>query len=123
MIAMYTGQIAQISNKATWLSDVIELVDEDDGTTTDLSDPELDVDIVVTIRRLLRDGCCEETVLVTGSVDDEKVTIIGPGFRWMFEDTDLTNLCAGTYQLGVKVTINGFIQDLIIGTVVVIEGN
>lgn len=117
---MYTGQIAVISNKATWRSDVMELDDEDDGTTTDLSDPALTVDIVVTIREM--DRHCGAT-LATASIANGKVTIPGPGFQWQFEVSDLSCLCAGTYRLGVKVTIDGFVTDLIDGTIAVIEGN
>ena len=116
---MYTGQVAVISNKATWQSDVYELVDETDGTTTDLSDPALDVDIVVTIR----DMECRSTALATASIDNGKVSVPGPGFQWQFEVSDLTRLCAGTYKVGVKITIDDFVSDEIIGTIAVLEGN
>lgn len=115
---MFTGQVAVISNKATWLSDVVELVDDADGTTTDLSDGAITVDVVVTIKDIK--GC---TTLATASIDNGKVTIPGPGLQWQFEVSDLTNLCAGIYRLGVKVTIDDFVTDLIDGTVAVLEGN
>jgi hypothetical protein len=113
---MYTGQVAVISNKATWRSDTVELVDEADGTTTDLTTVS-PLDIVVTIKNA--DGC----TLATASIENGKVTVPGPGFQWQFEDTDLSNLCAGTYRLGIKVTIDDFINDLIDGTIAVLEGN
>lgn len=119
---MYTGQVDVISNKATWQSKVCELVDEDDGTTTDLTNPALDVDIVVTIRSI-EDGSSNTSALVIATVANGKVTIPGPGFRWQFETSDLENLCAGTYRLGAKVTIDDFVVDLIDGTIAVIEGN
>lgn len=112
---MYTGQVAVISNKATWLSDVVDLVDEDDGTTTDLTTVS-PLDIEVLIKDM--DGCTRSTATIANG----KVTVPGPGFQWQFDDTDLSCLCAGTYRLGVKVTINGFITDLIDGTVAVVEG-
>lgn len=115
---MFSGQVDVISNKATWLSKTYELVDEDDGTTTDLTDGALTVDIVVTIKPL--DRC---TALATASVANAKVSIPGPGFNWQFEVSDLTAICAGTYQLGAKITINNFVNDIIIGTIAVIEGN
>ena len=119
---MFTGQVAVISNRATWRSPVFEVVDEDDGTTTDLTDPALVVDIVVTIRR--QDDCCETpTALATASIANGKVTIPGPGFQWQFEDTDLSSLCVGTYTLGAKVTIDDYVQDIIIGSLAVIQGN
>ena len=125
---MFTGQIAVISNKATWQSDVCELVDDTDGTTTDLTNPALTLDIVVTIRGrsssaddygVLNSDC----VIATASIANGKVTIPGPGFGWQFEVADLSGLCAGTYRLGAKVTINGFVNDVIDGTITVIEGN
>lgn len=113
---MYTGQVAVISNKATWRSDVVELVDESDGTTTDLTTVS-PLDIEVTITDM---DCCYPRA--TATIANGKVTVPGPGFQWQFEDTDLSNLCPGTYRLGAKVTINGFIVDLIDGTIAVVEG-
>lgn len=124
---MFTGQVAQISNKATWQSDVCELVDDGDGTTTDLSNPALALDIVVTIRGMngwSHDyGSANTSALVIASIANGKVTVPGPGFRWQFEASDLSNLCAGTYRLGAKVTIDGFVVDIIDGTIAVVEGN
>lgn len=114
---MYTGQVAAISNRATWRSDVVELVDESDSTTTDLTTVS-PLDIEVTISDL---DC--RYPRATASIDNGKVTVPGPGFQWQFEDTDLRNLCPGTYRLGVKITIDGFITDVIDGTIAVIEGN
>lgn len=129
---MYTGQFAVISNKATWQSDVVELVDEDNGTTTDLSNTEIGtVEIAVTIFDVPA-GCCAHCIRATASTTvvngvttagNGKASIVGPGFDWKFEVSDLSNLCAGTYGLGVKVTINGFVTDVIIGTIAVFEGN
>lgn len=124
---MFQGQVAVISNKATWQSDVAELVD-DDGTTTDLTDPLLTVDIVVTIRGMnCRSSDYGTTTvsnaLATASIVNGKVTVPGPGFQWQFEVDDLSSLCAGTYRLGAKVTIDDFVTDLIDGTIVVVEGN
>lgn len=113
---MFTGQFDTISNKATWQSDVCEIVDDQDNSVIDLA-AATSLAIVVTIKDMT--GC----TLVTGSIDDGKVTIPGPGFQWRFEDTDLSNLCAGTYRFGIKVTIDDFITDLVDGTIAVIEGN
>lgn len=114
---MYSGQIDAISNKATWRSQTYELFDDADGTTTNLSTLGAALDIVVTIKDM--DGCTR----ATASIANGKVTIPGPGFQWQFEVSDLSNLCAGTYRLGAKVTISGFVVDLIDGFIAVIEGN
>lgn len=120
---MFQGQVDVISNQATYQSLVYELVDEEDGTTTDLTDPLLTVDIVVTIRCFPPLSGQTTTPLATASIANAKVTVPGPGFQWQFEVSDLTTLCAGTYILGAKITINTFVTDLIIGTIAVIEGN
>jgi hypothetical protein len=65
---MFQGQVDVISNQATWQSKVYELVDEEDGTTTDLSDAALTVDIVVTIRAI--DDPASTTALATASIDN-----------------------------------------------------
>jgi hypothetical protein len=114
---MFTGQVDTISNKATWRSQVYELVDDTDDTTTDLTIVS-SLAIIVTIKDM--SDC---TTLATASIDNGKVTVPGPGFQWQFEDPDLSSLCAGTYRLGVKVTMDGFIVDLIDGTIAVLEGN
>lgn len=117
---MFTGEVGVISNRATWLSQEYEVVDEVDGTTTDLTDVAV-LDIVVTIRGLSSD--CWRSPIVTASIANGKVTVPGPGFQWQFEDTDLSGLCAGTYRVGAKVTMDGFISDMIIGDLTVLEGN
>jgi hypothetical protein len=114
---MFTGQVDTISNKATWISDTIELYDDADNTTTDLSaiSP---LDIEITVKDL--NGCY---ALATATIENGKVLVPGPGFYWRFEDTDLSRICAGTYKLGVKITMNSTVIDEIIGTIAVIEGN
>ena len=124
---MFTGEVGVISNKATWLSQVYELVDEDDDTTTDLTAVAV-LDIVVTVRGIT--GSVQDYgttppsyVYATASIANGKVTVPGPGFQWQFEDADLSNMCAGTYRVGAKVTMDGFIVDMIIGDLTVLEGN
>lgn len=119
---MYTGQIATISNRATWTSDVIQLVDEDDDDAViDITNEDIGFDAVVTIAD---DRQC---VLVSGSIDGGEVTLTGTGddigFQWQFSSDDLTVLCAGTYLLGVKITVNDETNDIIIGSIAVVEGN
>jgi hypothetical protein len=124
---MFTGEVGVISNRATWLSQEYEVVDEADGTTTDLTGVAV-LDIVVTVRGIT--GSVQDYgvrppsyVYATASIANGKVTVPGPGFQWQFEDTDLSGICAGTYRIGVKVTMDGFISDMIIGDLTVIEGN
>lgn len=114
---MFTGQVDVISNKATWISETIELYDDADNTTTDLSSI-TPLEIEVTIQDI-----GNRCVISTATVENGKVIIPGPGFYWRFEENDLSRLCAGTYKLGVKITMNATVIDEIIGTVAVFEGN
>ncbi|WP_130228882.1 hypothetical protein [Bradyrhizobium sp. Leo121] len=92
-------------------------MDEDDGSTIDLSSPDYTVAIGVYIKD--HDGCRREIA----TLDNGQVVIVGPGFQWQFNENDVHQFCAGTYPCGVKITINGFITDLIIGDVAILEGN
>ena len=126
---MFTGQVAVITNTQDWLSDVRELIDDRDGSTIDLTTPGYIVDIVVTIRGLSSSSYRDygsipaSPALVTASIANGKVSIVGPGYLWLLVAADLSGLCAGTYRLGVKITLNGFVQDVIDGSIVVVEGN
>jgi hypothetical protein len=126
---MYTGQVDVVTNTQTWRSLVYDYVDDQNGTITDLTNPALNLVIVVTIKGRSSGSYGDygsinpSCILATASIANGKVTIPGPGFQWQFEVADLSGLCAGTYGLGVKVTINGFVQDMIDGTIAVIEGN
>ena len=124
---MFTGEVGVISNRATWLSQEYEVEDEADGTITDLTQVAV-LDIVVTVRGIT--GSVQDYgvrppsyVYATASIANGKVTVPGPGFQWQFEDTDLSAMCAGTYRVGAKVTMDGFIVDMIVGDLTVLEGN
>jgi hypothetical protein len=97
---MYTGQIAAISNKATWQSEVYELVDDQDGSTTDLTNTDLALDIVVTVKEI--SACGYGCVLATASISNGKVSVPGPGFRWQFEVSDLSGLAPAPMGLARK---------------------
>lgn len=125
---MYTGQVATISNTSTWLSDVYELVDPDDDTTTDLTAVvSLSISVIIKAQsngyRDYEFNASIVNALVTATITNGKVTVPGPGFQWQFLDTDLRSLCPGTYRLIATVTMNGFVSDVIDGTITVIQGS
>jgi len=121
---MFTGQVEVISNKATWVSDFEQFVNEDDNNAVlNILNPDIGFDCSVYIKT--ESG----HQLVTGSIADGKViasasdVIDEPGIQWVFSKDDLSVLCAGTYLCGVKVTANNQISDVILGSIAVIEGN
>ena len=114
---MYQGQFSTLSNGSTWITPVIEAVDEDDDNAVlNLADPAYEIAIRVTV------GEPDRQPVLVGDLVNGQVFIVGPGFQWAFADTDMNRLCAGTYRLDVRITIDGFVTDLIIGTIAVIEG-
>lgn len=119
---MYTGQIDQISNKADWTAPYfVQLTDDTDGAVIDITNVSIGFDCSVYIKDL--DNCQR----VLGTIGSGEVVVAngddGPGFQWAFEASRLTCLCAGTYKFGIKITANGEVKDLIIGTLAVLEGN
>lgn len=114
---IYRGSLGEISNKADWISRVYTLVNEDDNTEVDLSNPALTVAIWIVIRK---PGCRNN--LISGSLSDGKIILNGTGFQWNFTPDDLSVLCAGTYDVGVSVSIDDIKYDVILASVSVVEG-
>lgn len=116
---MLTGQLATISKWATWLSPVIEPLDDSTGEQDDLSANGLTVDLSVTIESAHR-----HCVYASATIANGKAFLTAPapaGIQWQFEVTDLACLCAGSYRLIVILTINGFVTDLVDGTIAVTD--
>ena len=119
---MFTGLVDVISNKETWISDFVQLVDEYDNVIN-IQNVDIGFDVTVYIKDM--DGYTR----VTGTVDNGKVIVSDsdvedePGFQWQFEVSDLTSLAPGTYRCGVKTTANGEVKDLILGSLAIVEGN
>jgi hypothetical protein len=118
---MYTGQIDVISNKADWTAPYFVQVIDDDGSIINITNVDIGFDCSVYIKDA--NGCN----LVTGTIASGEVIVAdgddGAGFQWAFEASRLSCLCAGTYRFGIKTTANGDVQDLVDGTLAVIEGN
>ena len=114
---IYRGSLGEISNKADWISRPYTLVNESDDTEVDLSSGAITVAIEIVIRQ---PGC--PTNLISGSLTDGKIVLNGTGFQWQFTPDDLSVLCAGTYDVGVAVTIDGTKDDVILASVSVLEG-
>lgn len=111
---MYDAQLKPISNRADWL-ETIELIDDDTGQViTDLTG--------VTVKVEVRSQPECYSVLV-GTSDDGHVTFPGYGIiQWQFTKSEISNLRAGTYEIGVTVTLNDFTEQELIGSLPVVDG-
>jgi hypothetical protein len=110
---MYTGSLAAVSNREDWIA-VSPLIDED-GTEVTLTGATFEMFIC-------RQGSPGSTVL-SGSTDDGKITLpTTTSFQWAFTPTDMAALCAGTYDVFLRVTIDDVVTQILSCTVPVVEG-
>jgi len=110
---MYTGSLAPVSNKEDWIA-VSPLID-DDGAEVTLTDATFEMFIC-----LQNDPT---NSVMSGSTADGKITLpTATTFQWAFTPTDMANLCAGTYDVFLRVTIAGIVTQILSCTVPIVEG-
>ncbi|MEV5054679.1 hypothetical protein MRBLRH13_000260 [Agrobacterium radiobacter] len=110
---MYDAQLPPVSNRADWI-ETIELVSEDsEEIITDLSD----ITMVIEVRDRDRSRC------LSGTTEDGHITFMGFGvIQWRFTREEMTQLCAGTYEIGITVKRDGITEQELVGSVPVIDG-
>jgi hypothetical protein len=110
---MYDAQLKPVSNRADWL-ETIELIDDDTNQViTDLTG--------VTVKLEIRDT--ERCRRLVGSTDDGHITFPGNGvIQWQFTKLEMAGLCAGTYEIGLTVTLDDFTEQELIGSLPIVEG-
>jgi hypothetical protein len=126
----YTGHVSSASNRADW-QEACVLVDEDTGELIDISLCR----ITMTVTRFRKDpnrtiagGYYDYSVnygevILTGSTDTGEITLPDVGtFQWLFPAARMNCLHQGEYQMGVRISQDTRIAQLIIGTVNIDEG-
>jgi hypothetical protein len=109
---MYTGTLQPVSNKADW-SQAIQVIDSE---TDEAIAP------AAVALWICRQGNAERAEL-SGDNDDGKLVLTDDGFDIAFTADDMSALCAGTYDIYVRVeTSAGAIVQLIVGSLPVVEG-
>ena len=110
---MYTGSLAAVSRRQDWIA-VSPLID-DDNTEVTLTD-------VVFEMFICKQGSPDNAVL-SGSTADGKITLpSATTFQWAFTPEDMSNLCAGTYDVFLRVTIDDIVTQILSCTVPIVEG-
>jgi hypothetical protein len=111
---MYHGQMAAISNRADWIG-TLELINDDTGDLiTDLTG----VDFLLE----LRDRACRSPRL-KATFDNSKAIDAGNGvIQWQFTASEMSGICAGTYELGITITRDGVTEQELIATQPVLDG-
>jgi hypothetical protein len=110
---MYDAQLQPVSNRADWI-ETIELVDDDnEQLITDLSG--------VTMRLEVRDRDRRRCLIAT--TEDGHIEFVGFGvIQWHFTKQEMSQLCAGTYEIGITVSRDAIIEQELIGSVPVVDG-
>jgi hypothetical protein len=110
---MYQGSLAPVSRREDWIVSS-PLIDEtgDEITLTG-----------ATIKVFVCTEGCPDNALLSGSTDDGKVTLpTTTSFQWQFTPTDMGKLCAGTYEVYLRVTISGVTTQILAASLPVTEG-
>lgn len=111
---MFTGALNPASNKATW-SVLYELIDTDTDEAIDLSGA---TEITVQVRD--QRNC---SPVLSGSLSGGEIAIVDTGiFQWTFTASQMSALCANTYEVGCTVEQNGQTAQILIGTLPVLDG-
>jgi len=114
---VYIGTFATISNREDW-NFTVELTEAETGDVVDLTGVAVDI--------ALR-AAGDTTALLTGDIDDGHVSIVGDPidgiFTVTFTETEVSVLCAKTYEVGIRLTNPaGDMSQLFIGTLPVLDG-
>lgn len=111
---MLTGALNPVSNKATWTV-IYELVDSDTDEAIDLSEVD---EITIQVR-----DPRSRSPLLSGSLTGGQVSRVDTGvFSWTFSASQMSALCANTYDVGCIIEQNGETVQILIGTLPVIDG-
>ncbi|MGV2110164.1 hypothetical protein ACQZ46_02680 [Agrobacterium salinitolerans] len=110
---MYDAQLKPVSNRADWI-ETIELIDDDnEQIITDLSD--------VTMKLEIRDR--DRRRCMSATTEDGHIEFMGFGIvQWHFTKSEMSQLCAGTYEIGITVMRDGITEQELIGSVPVVDG-
>lgn len=109
---MYRGQVAEVTNRKD-IELFFQLIDEETGDAIDLTTS------TIVCRVNDQNGCPR----INASIDDGKITLIeDTTMRILIPRSDVTSLCAGSYPFGITIENDELTEQLIAGTIAVIEG-
>lgn len=111
---MYESRFEPVSNREDW-AQPFEIIDDDTNTIiTDFAG----VSVTIEVRE---QGSCYPRL--SASIDNGKVTDQGNGIlEWLFPRSEMTALCAQTYEIGVTLERDDFTTQYLIGIVPIVDG-
>lgn len=111
---MYTGTLAAVARGEDWIENT-PLINEDNEEVL-LTDALIEMYVC-------RQGC-PEPPLLTATTENGKIVLINNdlAYQWTFDQDDTHSLCAGTYDVFQRVTIDGIRTQIMSATVPIVEG-
>lgn len=111
---MYKATLGTVSTGGDWLQ-TVRVRDKETGDPFDLTGTSITI-------KVQRDKQGSSPVL-TGTIASGHVTNPEAGIiQWTFRQSEITALCAGTYNIGCVISKDGDTIQLILGTVQIIKG-
>jgi hypothetical protein len=110
---MYTGTLAAVSNQQDWVE--TGTIIDDDGEEVTLTDATFEMYIC-------RQNDSKNAVLTATNANGKITLPTATSFQWWFTQEDMNDLCAGTYDVFMRVTIDGVVEQIMSATVPVVEG-
>jgi hypothetical protein len=110
---MYTGTLAAVSNQQDWVE--TGTIIDDDGEDVTLTDATFEMYIC-------RQNDSKNAVLTATNANGKITLPTATSFQWWFTQEDMNDLCAGTYDVFMRVTIDGIVEQIMSATVPVVEG-
>jgi hypothetical protein len=110
---MMQGSLASVSNREDWI--VQSPLIDDDGAEVDLTTASISVFVC--------DEGCPSRARLTGTIDDGAITLpTATSFQWWFDPDDMGALCPGTYEVYLRVTIDGITTQILACSIAVVQG-
>jgi len=110
---MFNARLEPVAKGSDW-TQFLHVRDSADGSDIDF----VGCDIEATLKHTGRNSIC-----VSGSTGDTRVTIVQPGVLYIeFLADDLKNLSVGDYEVGLTVRRDGYTESLVIGSLPIVDG-
>ncbi len=111
---MYRRALDPTTNREDWIH-ITPLIEEETGEEITLTDTTMYVYVC-------EQGCPNSPVL-SGSTVDGKITFpTTTSFQWAFDADDMGALCAGTYDVYLRIIIDDVTTQILACTVQVLDG-
>lgn len=110
---MYTGSLAAVSTQEDWIG-ISPLID-DDGEDVTLTDATFEMYIC-------KQNDSRNAVLTATNANGKITLPSATTFQWWFTPEDMNELCAGTYDVFLRVTIDGVVTQIMAATVPIVSG-